>query len=89
MHPLLVNNSQKLFIPEPSRKIIHEDPSKESKMAYKKQINFCISLKRKCRKDYLKKLTKKGLTSNNSFWKFMNPFLTSKGFIRNNDITLL
>ena len=50
---------------------IHRNPSKENKMAYKKQRNFCVSLRRKCMKNYLKKLTEKGLTTNKSFWKFM------------------
>ena len=58
-------------------------------MAYKKQRNFCVSLRRKCMKNYLKKLTEKGLTTNKSFWKFMKPFLTNKGFTGNNDITLI
>ena len=57
-------------------------------MAHKKQRNFCVSLRRKCMKKYLKKLTEKGLTTNKSFSKFMKPFLTNKGFIGNNDITL-
>ena len=68
---------------------IHRNPSKENKMAYKKQINFCISLRRKCMKNYLKKLTEKDLTTNKCFWKFMKPFLTNKGFTGNNDITLI
>ena len=68
---------------------IHKNTSKENIMAYKKQINFCVSLRRKCMKNYLKKLTEKGLTSNKSFWKFIKPFLTNKGFIGNNDITLI
>ena len=58
-------------------------------MANKKQINFYLSLRRKCKKNYLKKLTEKDLTTNKSFWKFMKPFLTNKGFIGNNDITLI
>ena len=68
---------------------IHRNPSKENKMAYKKQRNFCVSWRRKCMKNYLKKLTAKGLTTNKSFWKFMKPFLTNKGFTGNNDITLI
>ena len=40
-------------------------------------------------KHYLKKLTEKGLTTIKSFWKFMKPFLTNKGFTGNNDITLI
>ena len=57
-------------------------------MAYKKQRNFCVSLRRKCMKNYLKKLTEKGLTTSKSFWKFMKPFLINTGFTGNNDITL-
>ena len=58
-------------------------------MVYKKQRNFCISLRRKCMKNYPKKLTEKGLTTHKSFWKFGKPFLTNKGFVGNNDITLI
>ena len=36
-------------------------------MAYKKQRNFCVSLTRKCMKNYLKKPTEKGVTTNKSF----------------------
>ena len=68
---------------------IHKNPSKESKMANKKQINFYLFLRRKCKKNYLKKFTEKHLTTNKSIWKFMKPFLTNKGFIGNNDITFI
>ena len=68
---------------------IHRDPSKENKMAYKKQRNFCVSLRRKCMKIYLKALTEKSLTTNMSFWKFIKLFLRNEGFIGNNDITLI
>ena len=39
---------------------VHKNPSIENKMAYKKQRNFCVSLRRKCIKNCLKKLTEKG-----------------------------
>ena len=58
-------------------------------MAYKKERNFCVFLRRRCMKNYLKKLTEKGLTTNKSFWKLMKPFLTNKSFIGNNNITLI
>ena len=67
---------------------IHKNPSKENKMAYKRQINFRVSLKRKRMKNSFKKLTEKGLTANKSFWKFMKPFLTNQGLIKNNDIPI-
>ena len=68
---------------------IHRNPSKENKMAYKKRRKFCVSLRKKCMKSYLKKLKEEGLTTNKSFWKFMAPFLTNKGFTGNNNITLI
>ena len=90
MHLLLINNSEKLFIPETRlENKIHKDPSKENKRAYKKQRNICVSLRRKCMKHYLKKLTEKGLTTNKGFWKLMKPLLTNKDFIGNSDKTLI
>ena len=56
----------------------------ENVLAYKKQRNICVSLRRKS----LESITEKGI-NNNSFWKFMKHFLTNKGFIATNDITLV
>ena len=56
----------------------------ENVLAYKKQRNICVSLGRKS----LESITEKGI-NNNSFWKFMKHFLTNKGFIGTNDITLV
>ena len=68
---------------------IRKNPSKEKKVAYKKQRNFWVCSRRKCMKNYLKKFTEKGLTTNKSFWRFTKRFLTNKGFIGNNDISLI
>ena len=56
--------------------------------AYKKQRNKCVSLRRQCIKQHLAKITEKGITTNKEFWNFIKPFLTNKGFSKNNDITL-
>ena len=37
----------------------------------------------------MKSITEKGINNNKSFWKFIKPFLTNKGFIVSNDITLV
>ena len=58
-------------------------------MAYKEQINFCVSLRKKMYEEQPYKLTQRGLTTNKSFWKSTKPFLTNKGFIGNNEITLI
>ena len=54
----------------------------------KKQRNKCVSLRRKCIKQYLAKITKKGIKTSKKFWNFIKLFLTNKGFSKNNDITL-
>ena len=58
-------------------------------MAYKKQINLCVPFIRTCMKNYLIKLTQKNLTTNKSIWKFIKTFLTNKGFIGNNELTII
>ena len=63
---------------------MNQNPSMENVLAYKKQRNICVSLGRKS----LESIMEKGI-NNNSFWKFMKHFLTNKGFIGTNDITLV
>ena len=58
------------------------DPSSENKLAYKKQRNLCVSIRRKSITNYLNKFTDKGLETNKSFWKFIKPFLTNRHFDR-------
>ena len=90
MHFLLINNSEKLFIPKLGWKIRKQNSiEKENKIAYKKPRNLCVSLRKKRMKNCIKKLTDKGLTTSKTFWKFLKPFLTNKGFVGNNDIALI
>ena len=65
-----------------------QKPISENINAYKKQRNKCVSLRRKCIKQHLAKITEKGITTSKEFWNFIKPFLTNKGFSKNNDITL-
>ena len=64
------------------------NPMSENINAYKKQRNKCVSLRRKCIKQHLAKITEKGITTRKEFWNFIKPFLTNKGFSKNNNITL-
>ena len=68
---------------------MNQNPSRENVLAYKKQKNICVSLCRKSLKKHLKSITEKEIRNNKSFWKFIKPFLTNKGFIVSNDITLV
>ena len=65
-----------------------QNPISENINAYKKQRNKCVTLRRQCIKQHLAKITEKGITTNKEFWYFIKPFLTNKGFSKNNDITL-
>ena len=66
-----------------------QDPSRENKLAYKKQRNLCVSIRRKTITNYLNKFTDKGLETNKSFWKFIKPFLTNKGTFTDCDMTIV
>ena len=68
---------------------MNQNPSRENVLAYKKQRNICMSLRKKSLKKHLKSITEKGINNNKSFWKFVKPFLKNKGFIGSNDITLV
>ena len=68
---------------------MNQNPSRENVLAYKKQRNICVSLRKKSLEKHLKSITEKGINSNKSFWKFVKPFLKNKGFIGSNDITLV
>ena len=65
------------------------DPSSENKLAYKKQRNLCVSIRRKSITNYLNKFTNKGLETNKSFSKFIKPFLTNKNTLTDCDITIV
>ena len=65
------------------------DPSRENELAYKKQRNLCVSIRRKSITNSLNKFTDKGLETNKSFWKFIKPFLTNKGTLTDCDIAIV
>ena len=65
------------------------EPSRENKLAYKKQRHLCISRRRKSITNYLNKFTDKGLETSKSIWKFIKPFLTNKGTLTDCDITIV
>ena len=65
------------------------DPSRENELAYKKQRNLCVLIRRKGILNYLNKLTDKSLEINKYFWKFIKPFLTNKGTLTDYDIIIV
>ena len=66
-----------------------QNPKKSAQLAYKKQRNLCLSIRRKSITNCLNKFTDKGLETNKCFWKFIKPFLTNKGTLTDCDITIV
>ena len=56
---------------------------------FKKQRNKCVLPRKKCIKNYFSKVTESGISTNKEFWKIIKPFLTNKGFLSGNEITII
>ena len=63
-------------------------PSRENFLTFKKQKNICKNLNKKTKKNYFSKITSNGVMGHKQFWNTVKPFLTSKGFLHNEDIAL-
>ena len=63
------------------------EPFAENKAAYKNQRN--VKIKRKSIKRYMDKVSEKGMETNKSFWNLIKSFMTNKGMVASNDITLI
>ena len=63
-------------------------PSRENLVAYKKVKNKCNSLPRKAKRKFFKEATKSGVMSNRTFQKTVKPFLTNKGCMTNDGISI-
>ena len=46
-------------------------------------------MRRKSTKRYMNKVSEKGIKTNKSFWNFIKPFMTNKGMVASNDVTLI
>ncbi len=68
---------------------LNKYPSKQNENIYKKQRNKCVALRKKAIKNFFKKVTSKGLMSNKAFWDLVKPFLSNKGGLTGNDISLV
>ena len=60
----------------------------ESKIAYSKQRNICVSLLRKTKRDYFANLDTKIMKGNRKFWKTVNPLFSEKSH-RKESISLI
>ena len=63
-------------------------PSRDNFLPFKKQKSICKNLNKKTKKNYFSKITSNGVMGNKQFWSTAKTFLTSKGFLHNEDIVL-
>ena len=52
--------------------------TKESSDAYKKQINYCVSLQRRIKRNFYENLNSNLIADNKMFWKQVKPFFQIK-----------
>ena len=68
---------------------LNKRPSKQNEVAFKKQRNCCVTLRKNAIKNHFKRVTSNGLMSNKAFWDLVKPFLSNKGVLAGTDISLV
>ena len=54
----------------------------ENKTLYTKQMNYCVSLLKKSKKNYFENLNENDILDNRLFWKIIKPSFSDKIMIR-------
>ena len=67
----------------------NKDPCNENRAKFIKQRNKCVKLRREAIKDHFKKATSKGIMSNKEFWDLVEPYLSNRGGLSDNNITFI
>ena len=62
--------------------------SRENILAMKCAKNLCNNLIKTNKKSYFQKVTQKGFANNKAYWNTIKPFLTNKGFLTSDSISL-
>ena len=65
-----------------------EKTEEATRSAHKRQINFCVKLLRKTKKEFYNNLNVKYITENKLFWKTVKPSFTGKT-LKDERITLV
>ena len=62
--------------------------SRENILAMKCAKNLCNNLIKTNKKSYFQKVREKGFVNNKAYWNTIKPFLTNKGFLTSDSISL-
>ena len=65
-----------------------KEKSNESKARYNRQMNYCLSLLRRTKRNYFANLKDSNIIDNKKFWKTVQPLFSNKG-TSNNNYTLM
>ena len=63
-------------------------PSRENILAVTRAKNYRNNLTRTTKKNFFQRVTKNGFANNKKFWNTVKPFLTNKGFLTNDNISI-
>ena len=63
-------------------------PPTENFLAMKRAKNYCNNLTRTTKKNFFQSVTKSGFANNKKFWNTVKPFLTNKGFLTDDNISI-
>ena len=72
------NNSKDITFRSRLRNKYFECKTKDSRDAYKKQRNYCVSLVRKIKKNFCEHLNLRFISDNKKFWTHVKPFFSDK-----------
>ena len=61
----------------------------ENRLAYAKQLNYCVKLFQQKKRQYFENLNFNSITDNKLFWKTVSPLFTEKNGSKSNKITLV
>ena len=59
-----------------------KERTNDSKHLYSRQRNLCVSLLRKTKRDYFKKLNNKVISDYKKFWQTISPYFQRKSFVK-------
>ena len=63
-------------------------PSGENFLVMKRAKNYCNNLTRTTKKNFFQRVTKSGFPNSKKFWNTVKLFLTNKGFLTNDSISV-
>ena len=82
------NLSKAVMLRTKLRNIFFKNRTEENKGRYTKQRSLCVTLLRKCKREYSDNLYEKNVCDNKKFWRAVKPLLSNK-IISNEEITII